>query len=687
MPRDLPIGNGSLLINFDASYQLRDFYYPRVGKENHSLGHPFRFGVWVEDQFRWTTGEGWQFQLDYAEDTLVTRVELENTDLQVGLLCQDAVDFHENIYLRRIDATNHAGHTRQVRLFFNHDFHISENEVGDTAYYEPQRKALFHYKGKRWFLINGCRAGESPQIDQWATGLKEIDGHQGTWADAEDGQLGGNPIAQGSVDSTIGLHIDLGPGETRTLYYWICVGEDFQAVTLLNRMLRERGPQIFLDRAAAYWRLWVNKDAFNFGSLPKEIVSEFKRSLLILRTQIDNGGGIVAANDSDIASLVRDTYSYIWQRDGALVAHALDLADQVNLSRRFFEFCNSVITAEGYFLHKYNPDGSLASSWHPWFSNNEKELPVQEDETGLVLWSLWEHFAKFRDVEEVKQFYRPLIIRAADWMCDYRDSVSKLPLPSYDLWEERRGVHAFSIAAVWAGLIAAANFAEAFGENANAQKYRSAAAEVKAACDRYLWQPQANRFVRRLIQTGPAQYEVDWVIDSAAYALFQFGMYAPDDPRILATMQNMHDRLWIKSSVGGMARYENDYYHQVSQDIENVPGNPWFICTLWMAAWHIAKAKNPGDLQPALELMQWVAGHALASGVLAEQVHPYTDAPLSVSPLTWSHAAFATTVLEYLDKLSELDLCPTCGNPKYAREADKLRDEHTHHHNFQEVTP
>jgi GH15 family glucan-1,4-alpha-glucosidase len=33
---------------------------------------------------------------------------------------------------------------------------------------------------------------------------------------------------------------------------------------------------------------------------------------------------------------------------------------------------------------------------------------------------------------------------------------------------------------------------------------------------------------------------------------------------------------------------------------------------------------------------------------MVEQVHPYTNAPLSVSPLTWSHATLVMTVLEYM---------------------------------------
>lgn len=57
-----------------------------------------------------------------------------------------------------------------------------------------------------------------------------------------------------------------------------------------------------------------------------------------------------------------------------------------------------------------------------------------------------------------------------------------------------------------------------------------------------------------------------------------------------------------------------------------------------------------GDLKPAAEVLTWCVKHGLASGVLAEQVHPETHAPLSVSPLTWSHATFVATVQEYLVK-------------------------------------
>ena len=87
---------------------------------------------------------------------------------------------------------------------------------------------------------------------------------------------------------------------------------------------------------------------------------------------------------------------------------------------------------------------------------------------------------------------------------------------------------------------------------------------------------------------------------------------------------------------------------------DDVPGNPWVICTLWLAEYYIAAAKSEADLGPAMELLEWVVRIALPSGVLPEQVHPKTGQGLSVSPLTWSHSTFVAAVDSYLTKLKSL---------------------------------
>lgn len=649
MPRDLPLSNGSLYLAFDARHRLRDLYFPHVGMENHLIGHACRLGVWVDGSFSWAGDEGWSVEGRYAKDSLVSEVRLVRAADGVELVLREAVDFHLDAFVRQVRVIDRRGAPRAVRLFFTHDFHISGNEVGDTAYFDPSTRGVVHYKAKRWFLANLDGGAE-----HFATGRKGFQGAEGTWRDCEDGELGGNPIAQGSVDSALGIHVAVPASGEAVCHYWLAAGRSYEEVKRIHRAVLEKSPGEIVRRTENYWRLWVRTPDFSREGLPDAVVDLFYRSLLIVRAQIDHAGGVVAANDSDIVQFGKDTYSYVWPRDGALVIAALADNRYTHLSRRFFEFCASVIEPGGFFLHKYNLDGSLASSWHPWYRDGHRELPIQEDETALVLWALRQYFQRSRQVESIKPLFRPLIVAVADFLVKHRDPATGLPLPSHDLWEERHAVHTFTVATVVGALRAAAAFCADLGEEGLATQYGTAAAGYQAALLTHLWDPEKGRFARSAtLEAGGARR--DTTIDASLYALFHFHALPVDDARVAATMGAVRDRLWVKTEVGGLARYENDTYHQVSKDVANVAGNPWFISTLWLAQYEIARAKDLGELESrALPLLAWATGRALPSGVLAEQVNPYTGEPLSVSPLTWSHAEFVAAVTKYTERRAAL---------------------------------
>ncbi|MBI4497251.1 MAG: glycoside hydrolase family 15 protein [Chloroflexi bacterium] len=655
MPRDLPIGNGNLLLNFDQTYTLRDLYFPYVGQENHTQGNLCRFGVWVEGRFSWLSDPEWERDLRYEPDTLVTRVTCQHPGLGVRLECHDLVDFDRNLYIKQIDVTNLAPREREIRLFFHFDAHLWGTTVGDTAYFEPSNKALIFYKGTRYFWLSAA-LDDTYGPSSYATGDKGKPGMEGSWRDAEDGELSGNPIAQGSVDGVAGLHVRVGPAASRRCFFWLAAGTTYWEVRSLWLLVRDRGLESFVTRTRNFWRLWCHKEATDFGDLPQDLVDLYRHSLLIIRTQIDNRGAIIAANDTDIMQFGRDTYSYMWPRDGALVAWALTAAGYGDVTRAFFQFCATALHQDGYLLHKYNPDGSTGSSWHSWSSPEETlQLPIQEDETALVLWSLWAHYQRFRDLELIKPLYRRLIKTAADFLVRYREPYggTGLPGPCYDLWEERWGIMAFTVAAVWAGLRAAARFTALFGEDDVADRYRTAAHEIKAAFLETYFDPERGRLARMVTVAPDGTVHRDPTLDVSLCGLFAFGMLAPDHPWLVATLEQLEQALWCQTPVGGVARYQHDTYQRAA-DGPGVPGNPWFICTLWLADWYLARARTFQDLERPLALLRWTAQHALPSGVLAEQVHPYTGAPLSVSPLTWSHAAYVTTVHHYLEARDRL---------------------------------
>ena len=657
------LGNGNTLVNLDKHGQVRDFYYPYVGQENHVNGKIHQIGFWVDGQFSWFSWDEWEKTLDYKHETMVSNIVAINRRLGLKITLNDCVHYSRNIFIRKINIENLVNRKREVRLFMHQRFEIYESNIGDTVYYHPSVDAIVHYKGQRYFLINGMYKNRTKHsIDGYATGLAGEYGLEGTYKDAEDGHLSGNAIEHGSVDSTISFHVSLGPNKSKNVYYWICVGKDYYEVSELNRFAIKHTPQALVEETEKYWRRWVNHSDFTFMGLNEELVRLFKLSLLIIRANIDNNGAIIASSDSDMLFLRRDSYSYMWPRDGALIARSLDRAGYSDITERFFKFCERTLTPEGYIFHKYNPDGSLGSSWHSWLKDGKTQLPIQEDQIGLVLDALWKHFVQHNVREYIKHMHNPFIRKAADFMASFVDKKTGLPKESYDLWEEKLGVHTFTASATYAGLMAAAHFEELIGTDARAKKYKKVAESIRQAILKYLYDEEGGYFIKRVYYAND-ELKRDMTNDaSSVYGIFQFKVLPIDDPRVQSSIEKFKKDLYCHTQVGGYARYVDDYYHRVTKA---TPGNPWFVTTLWLAEYYIKKAKNAKELKPAIDIFKWVNQYALETGVLSEQLNPLTGDPVCVAPLTWSHAGYVIAVIKYLEKLDELGLCEMCNPPKF----------------------
>lgn len=640
MPRDLPLGNGAMLVNFDLWYQLRDVYFPHVGHQNQTLGNPSRVGVWSEGRFAWLSD--WQLDRRYRPDTLVTDIRGEHTGLGLRLAAADAVDHSENILVRRFAFTDTTGRARRLRLFVHLDPYLGEAAYSNAAYYDAGLEALVFYREDTYLLL-----GARPAMRGYSVGVKGAPGLDGTWRDSEDGQLSGNAIGSGSVDGTLMVEVDLPAHGEAIVRVWLAAGTTLGEVARLHD-LANTGFDELIGRTERYWRYWLVPSRRDFGDLSERAAELYRRSLLIVRTQTDNNGAIVAANDTDIVSFGRDHYSYVWPRDAALVADTLDEAGYHEAPRQFYRFLAGLLehanyAMNGYLLHRYTPTGRVAASWHPGVGDGRMQFPIQEDETALVVWSLCRHVIRTGSVELMGTLYRDFVRPAADFMLLYRDFNSGLPRPSNDLWEEKHGVFLFTCASVHAALEAAADVADLLEETGTADQYRSGAAEVREGVARHMVDPVRGRFVFMLRVLSDGRYERDDLLDSSMAGVFLFGLFPADDPRVVATMRALERGLVNRGPIGGVARRADDYYHHTSGDFRDYPGNAWFVSTLWLADW----MSDTGDFAGAREWIEWCARRALPSGVLAEQLHPQTGAPLSVSPLTWSHAAFIASVDRY----------------------------------------
>ncbi len=652
MPREIVLGNGELLVNLDKHLQIRDIYYPYVGWANHVGGYRCRVGVWVSDGGMAWLDDGWEWDVKYEENTLVTNCAARHKALGVRLRAAHSVLADENVLLTRYQLENLTDAPREARLFLAHDLRIDESDIGDTAFYSPYLKAMVHYKRDRYFLFGGDANGG---IWEYACGEKGFRGAEGAWRDAEDGRLSGNAIAQGSVDSVHSFSLPLDARGTATARVWMVAGESLEDVGALQEGLAQETFDAAFAEAGQHWRRLVEDVRPDLDKLPPRVAELFTRSLLIIRTQTDKRGAILASNDSDIMETARAHYSYLWPRDGALVCQALDRVGLRGITQPFFEFCARVLPSDrAALMHKYGPDGTVGASWHPWVVDGKPEIPFQEDGTALVVSALWAHVQKYPDAKFAARMYEKFARPAADFLRDFRHPQTKLPLPSWDIWEERRGTHIWTTASVVAALRDAALYAAHQGDVRRAERWAAAAEETRQAMLTHLWDEEAGYFARMAATDDAGNVTRDMTADSSAYGVFGFGVLPADDPKVVSTMSAFGRRLWVKSNAGGLARYERDYYFRVSDDFDKVPGNPWIICTLWLADWYVAIAKTPKDLRSALDLLEWASLCASGTGVLSEQVHPFTLQPLSVAPLTWSHAQFVKTASDYLDKLAIL---------------------------------
>jgi len=654
MARAVTLGNGNMLVGLDYRGQVRDLYYPYVGFANHvsgaSGGYVHRIGVFVDGVISWLDDPQWNITVGCDAETVVGGMHAVNDTLKVTLSSIDVVHNEENIFLRSFTVGNETNETREIKVFFSQQFRISESRRGDTGLYDPRVKSIIHYKGKHAFLINAMHGEE--QFTEYNIGLFGIEGKEGTYFDAEDGILEKNPIEHGSVDSVIGMTLKLDPQKHEQIDYWIACGATIAEVHDLNAHVIKETPERLIRSTEKYWKAWVDADDRDLSLLSSDLQTLYKRSLTTIRVHTDNRGGIIASSDTDMLHHGRDTYSYVWPRDAALIANSLDRTGHSDVAKRFFTFMTDKLERGGYLMHKYRSDGCLGSSWHPWMIEGVPEFPIQEDETALVLHMLWKHYEEEKDIEYIESLYNPFIEKAADFMTEFMEARLGLPNNSFDLWEENFGISTYTASSVYAALESAAKFANILGKEEAARTYSAVAQRIQGAILEHLYDDDLGMFVKNIRAYDDKDDVKNMTIDmSSFFGPVYFGVVEPHDPRVRKALQTIEDRLRVDSKTTGYVRYEGDTYYTLQ---DTGTPNPWVITTLWMAQYHIMCSESLKGLEEAYKILEWTCAHATKSGVLAEQMHPHTGEHLSTAPLTWSHAEYVITVDEYLKKHAEL---------------------------------
>lgn len=637
MSRPVVLSNGELHVGLNKYGLVHDFYYPYVGQENHTAakGLRHRVGIWVDGQLSWLDDRSWNITTVYHDDVLLSRITATHPQLRVAIEFDDFVDSSSTSFMRNIHVINHADNEREIKLYLHQVFVISDSYGSDTVQYLPEDDAILHYKGHRSFIASAAHHDGRP-FDQYSVGLFGIEGHDGTYRDAEDGELSGNAVEHGRVDSVIGLVFTIKAHSSARSSYWIAAGKTLGEARHVHHHIQQNGVLHYLLQTTLYWRHWTNPIKSFAERLDKPYRDAFIRSAQLLKSHQDKHGAVIASCDTTMLNYERDSYAYCWPRDGAYVMWPLIRLGYRDEPQRFFNFCRRVMHEDGYLMHKYQPDGTIGASWHPYVHDGIDIAPIQEDETAIVVFLFGQYYDLHQEHELLHAFYPTMIKPMADFLAGYIDEETHLPKPSYDLWEEQFMTTTYTTAVVHAGLIEAATMAEVMNDTETAVRWRAVADDIKEAAERRLYDYDREYFYKGIRRVG-GELAPDETVDTASFfGAFMFGLFDVESDHMKKAYDTLIATLADKSP--GIPRYEHDMYHRAD---EQAPSNPWFITSLWHAQYLLEQDEE----DKAKEIIDWTLAHALTSGVLSEQVFP-DGMQTSVAPLTWSHAELLSTLLD-----------------------------------------
>lgn len=640
MGRPVMLGNGQLTVGLNEFGMVHDFYYPYVGLDNLSTSRSVqhKIGVWVDGEFSWVGSKSWEIKVDFETDALVSDITMRNEVLAVELHFNDFVDYEFNALCRRVTITNLSDERRDLRLFMHQVFQISRAGRADTALYVPDDHYILDYKGRCSLLIYG-ESEDGVPYDQFSIGNYGIEGKEGTYVDAEDGELSNNPVEHGGVDTVLRFVCGLAAGASNTVDYWIVAADSQYGAEKIHNQFKQDGLDSRLAATRDYWREWLGIGKTRLATIDPAYLPLVKKSLMVIKAHADKRGGIIASCDSSIYNFGRDYYSYVWPRDAAYAVWPLIRLGYSEEPKAFFEFCRDIMAREGYLRHKYQPDRSIGSTWHPLVHNNQKELAIQEDETAIVLYMLGEYHSQSGDDEFVLSLYNTFIQPAGNFMAEFIDEETGLPHASYDLWEEKFLTTTYTTACVYGALQVAAEFAEKFEFPDDAVKWRRVATSIHDNFEVF-FDPQKGAYRKGFLLKEDGSLAFDNTLDvSSAFGVVMFAGKEFGAEKTLKSIEAIESTLLDKSPSGGLPRYEKDDYF--ASDPPHM-GNPWFVATLWLVQYYV----RTQQIDKAKHYVDWMIDKALPSGVWSEQINPSTGEPLSVAPLVWSHAEFINTALD-----------------------------------------
>lgn len=630
------VGNSRMLGCITDRGELVRLFWPNIDYPQHV--EKMTAGVFFtgcRDSTTWLDEDNWMHHQYYIQDTNILETICVNKEKGLRVVQIDYVLPDRDVMLRQYEVENIAGYDIDIGFVVYSSGVTSTNELRSTLF-DFRYDALVHYRHGYYISVSADR-----EVYQFQLGNNAYDSARSTELRGYD-SIG--MMQDGAVSWKLGV---FRPGERKKLVVHICASDTLKGV---KKLVHDAKNSCALDeykRTQEYWKSFL-EGARQINTGIREIDSLYKRSLLVFKLMSDEKtGGLLAAPEIDEGFTKCGRYAYCWGRDAAFITGALDRCGLTGAVDKFYEWAVEVQDEDGSWQQRYHMDGNLAPSWG-----------LQVDETGTLLWGMLKHYEITKDREFLVKMRRS-VEKGVEFLLGFIDRATGLPAPSFDLWEERFGEHAYSSAAVYGGIMAAAQIGRVLEMPEEIiLRWTAAADKIKEAMERSFWKPDRNCFIRSvrtkmnpwggeyspdtaIVQVNPKGYMRDVTLEDGTVDVSLLGMVVPfdvfdaGDDRMRSTVEMM-ERVLGSSAAGGIKRYESDNY---------IGGNPWVLATLWVALYHIQRK----DFDKAEKYFQWAVKSRTELDLLPEQVNRDNGRPEWVIPLTWSHAMFVLTLVELVE--------------------------------------
>lgn len=496
MARDIMLSNGDLTVGLDSYGQVATLRYPDHSSNNHvgsgTLHH--KIGVYSENAVHWLDDGAWKVKQAYYPGRLISRTIANNLWLDIRLEIQDYVDSELDILVRNIHVVNLSGRERHAKLFLHQSFVIDDNPNNvNTAQYLPADTvsglsipSITHYYGDKAFVISGQCCNRSDGFTEFSIGhFGKYDGSymSGVWCDAADGTLASNTHEQGHTDSIIGFDVTLQPHDSMYVnYYLSAANSTTSSARNLQKFLHE-GIDVRTKKTAAHWLEWLQPAMAQIkDAVAPEHRYQIVDSLVSLRGDMGNNGAVLDSCPDDIAK--RDYTPLVYPTTAAIAATTLAQLGLDIDAARIYDFFVPIIARDNYLLPTYTATGAVGPNSYSYEQLDDTTiLPINIADSAHMLLSLCRALDVVTTTRTIPAEWRKrwtkLGAPLANFLADYIDPVSKLPIASYHGGNSSPELLASDTRLVYAALMAAAHVSERVKDTDGVIKYQTVAEDIR----------------------------------------------------------------------------------------------------------------------------------------------------------------------------------------------------------------